>query len=130
MAFPASRAATRSTTRRKPAGCSGRRAPVFTGRESAWFIRSARASSRVEWACYAYAGTTAKRAAETLSVLAELKRMPTDDRREVNAKIGFKAHLLMDQESTDRARELLDDIYFLNRVVPVSGDERIDAVSC
>jgi predicted Zn-dependent peptidase len=83
--------------------------------------------------CYAYAGTTAKRAAETLRVLkAELKRLPTDvtDEEVERAKIGFKSHLLMDQESTgSRARELLDDAYFLNRIMPVQEViERINAV--
>lgn len=83
--------------------------------------------------CYAYAGTTAPRAAETLKVLkAELRRLPTDVTEEEveRAKIGFKSHLIMDQESTGaRAREMLDDIYFHNRLIGL--DEliaQIDAV--
>ena len=73
--------------------------------------------------CYAYAGTTAKRAAETLKVLKdELVRLPSDVTEEEveRAKIGFKSKLLMDQESTGaRARELLDDVYFQERVIPL-----------
>ena len=115
-------------------GMSGR---LFTEvREKRALVYSVGAQSsslRGAGVCYAYAGTTAKRAAETLSVLkAELIRMPTDVTEEEveRAKIGFKAHLLMDQESTgSRARELLDDVYFLNRIVPVAEViQRIDAV--
>ncbi len=115
-------------------GMSGR---LFTEvREKRALVYSVGAQSsslRGTGVCYAYAGTTAKRAAETLSVLkAELKRMPLDVTEEEveRAKIGFKSHLLMDQESTgSRARELLDDVYFLNRVVPVPEViQRIDAV--
>jgi predicted Zn-dependent peptidase len=91
-------------------------------------------SLRGSGAIYAYAGTTAPRAAETLSVIkTELQRLGEDVNAEEieRAKVGFKAHLLMDQESTgSRARELLDDIYFENRVIPVSEVTRqIDAVS-
>ena len=91
------------------------------------------ASLRGIGAVYVYAGTTAPRAAETLKVIQdELKRLGEDlNKEEVDrAKIGFKAHMLMDQESTGaRARELLDDIYFENRVVPVQEIvQRIDAV--
>ncbi len=115
-------------------GMSGR---LFTEvREKRALVYSVGAQSsslRGMGVCYAYAGTTAKRAAETLNVLkAELKRMPTDVTEDEveRAKIGFKAHLLMDQESTgSRARQLLDDVYFLNRIVPVTEViERIDAV--
>jgi predicted Zn-dependent peptidase len=81
--------------------------------------------------CYAYAGTTAPRAAETLQVLkTELRRLPEDLTQEEldRAKVGFKAHLLMDQESTGaRARELLEDVYYENRVVPVA--EVVDAIN-
>jgi predicted Zn-dependent peptidase len=91
-------------------------------------------SLRGTGAVYAYAGTTAPRAAETLSVLkAELLRLGQDATTEEveRAKIGFKAHMLMDQESTGaRARELLDDIYHDNRIVPVSEViTQIDAVT-
>ena len=115
-------------------GMSGR---LFTEvREKRALVYSVGAQSstlRGTGVCYAYAGTTAKRAAETLKVLrAELKRLPTDVTEEEveRAKIGFKAHLLMDQESTgSRARELLDDVYFQDRIVPVHEViERIDAV--
>jgi predicted Zn-dependent peptidase len=90
-------------------------------------------SLRGTGAIYAYAGTTAPRAKETLSVLkAELLRLGQDATTEEveRAKIGFKAHMLMDQESTGaRARELLDDIYHENRIVPVQEViEKIDAV--
>ncbi len=115
-------------------GMSGR---LFTEvREKRALVYSVGAQSsslRGAGVCYAYAGTTAKRAAETLKVLkAELKRLPTDVTEEEveRAKIGFKAHLLMDQESTgSRARELLDDVYFQNRIVPVNEViARINAV--
>ena len=115
-------------------GMSGR---LFTEvREKRALVYSVGAQSsslRGAGVCYAYAGTTAKRAAETLSVLkAELKRMPTDVTEEEveRAKIGFKSHLIMDQESTGaRARELLDDVYFHNRIIPVAEViQRIDAV--
>jgi predicted Zn-dependent peptidase len=78
-------------------------------------------SLRATGVCYAYAGTTAKRAQETLTVLkAELMRLPKDVTEEEveRARIGVKAHLLMDQESTGtRVRELLDDLYFQNRIL-------------
>src|SRR5262249_40369393 len=91
-------------------------------------------SLRGTGAVYAYAGTTAPRATEPLSVLkAELLRLGHDATTEEidRAKIGFKAHMLMDQESTGaRARELLDDIYHDNRIVPVSEViAKIDAVT-
>jgi predicted Zn-dependent peptidase len=91
-------------------------------------------SLRGSGAVYAYAGTTAPRAKETLTLLkAELQRLGQDVNTEEieRAKVGFKAHLLMDQESTgSRSRELLDDVYYENRVVPVAEVVRkIDAVT-
>ena len=90
-------------------------------------------SLRGTGAVYVYAGTTAPRAAETLQVIqTELKRLGNDlTQEEVDrARIGFKAHLLMDQDSTGtRARELLEDIYYENRPVSVAEIvKRIDAV--
>jgi predicted Zn-dependent peptidase len=74
-------------------------------------------------ATYAYAGTTAERAKETLKVLKEeLMRLGHDVTQEEvdRAKVGLKAHLLMDQESTpSRARELLDDIFLEGRIIPL-----------
>jgi predicted Zn-dependent peptidase len=91
-------------------------------------------SLRGAGAIYVYAGTTAPRAAETLTVLkAELARLGQDLTQEEleRAKIGLKAHMLMDQESTyHRSRELLDDVYLENRVVPVAEVvQKIDAVT-
>ena len=91
-------------------------------------------SLRGAGAVYAYAGTTAPRAQETLTVLkAELARLGRDlTQEEVDrARVGYKAHLLMDQESTGaRARELLDDLSFENRVIPVAEViEKINAVT-
>lgn len=77
---------------------------------------------------YAYAGTTAPRAKETLSVmLAEMKRLGQDLTQEEldRARVGVKASLLMDQESTGaRAREMLDSVFLEGRVVPLQ--ETID----
>lgn len=106
-------------------------------REKRALVYSVGASSvslRGAAATYAYAGTTAPRAAETLKVLKhELVRLGQDLTQEEcdRAKIGFKAHLLMDQESTgSRVRELLDDVYYEGRVVPVAEVvERIKTVS-
>jgi predicted Zn-dependent peptidase len=83
---------------------------------------------------YAYAGTTAPRAAETLQVLkAELQRLGQDATQDElqRAKAGLKARLLMDQESTHhRARELLHDIIYDNRIVPLDEVVRkVDAVT-
>ena len=105
-------------------GMSGRLFTEVREKRALVYSVGAQASSlRRTGICFAYAGTTAKRAAETLKVLrAELKRLPTDVTEEEveRAKIGFKSHLLMDQESTSsRARELLDDIYFHDRVIPI-----------
>lgn len=81
-------------------------------------------SFRTGGVIYAYAGTTALRAAETLKVLkAELANLPNGLTEEElsRARAGYKAHLLMDQESTgSRARQLLDDVYYENRIVPLS----------
>jgi len=115
-------------------GMSGRLFTEVREKRALVYSVGAQASSlRGLGVCYAYAGTTAKRATETLEVLrAELRRLPTDVTEEEveRAKIGFKAHLLMDQESTSvRARELLDDVYFQNRIVPVAEViEKIDTV--
>lgn len=115
-------------------GMSGR---LFTEvrekRALVYSVGAQAASLRGSGVCYAYAGTTAKRAHETLQVLkAELLRLPSDltDEEVERAKTGYKAHLLMDQESTgSRARQLLDDVYFNDRVVPVGEViEKIDAV--
>jgi predicted Zn-dependent peptidase len=105
-------------------GMSGR---LFTEvrekRALVYSVGAQAASLRGSGICYAYAGTTAPRAAETLQVMThELKRLGDDLTQEEieRAKVGFKAHMLMDQESTgSRARELLDDVYYENRVVPV-----------
>lgn len=91
-------------------------------------------SLRGSGAIYAYAGTTAPRAAETLVVLtAELSKLSENLTQEEieRAKTGLKAHLLMDQESTSsRARELLDDVYYENRIVPVTEIvQKINSVS-
>lgn len=91
-------------------------------------------SLRGSGAIYAFAGTTAPRAAETLQVLkAELVRLGLDATQEEmdRAKVGLKARMLMDQESTyHRAREMLDDVFLENRIVPVSEVvQRIDAVT-
>ena len=85
-------------------------------------------------AIYAYAGTTAPRAKETLQVLkAELARLGQDVTQEEidRARIGLKAHLLMDQESTSsRAREILDDVYYEGRIIPLSEVvDKINAVT-
>jgi len=90
-------------------------------------------SLRGSGAVYAYAGTTAPRAAETLQVLkAELARLGQDVTQEEieRAKVGLKARMLMDQESTyHRAREMLDDVFYEGRTVPVGEIVRkIDAV--
>ncbi|HYF49980.1 MAG TPA: pitrilysin family protein [Planctomycetota bacterium] len=80
---------------------------------------------------YAYAGTTAPRAKETLEVIrAELRRLGQDLTQEEldRARVGVKANLLMDQESTAaRARELLDSVFFEDRVV--SLQESIDRLN-
>lgn len=91
-------------------------------------------SLRRAGASYVYAGTTAPRAAETLKVtLAELTRLGQDvTAEELNrAKVGLKAHLLLDQESTyHRAREMLEDIFHKERIVPVEEIvQKIDAVT-
>ncbi len=91
-------------------------------------------SLRGSGALFAYAGTTAPRAAETLQVMkAELLRLGGDVTQEEidRARTGLKAHLLMDQESTSsRVRELLEDVYYENRIVSVAEAVRkIDAVS-
>lgn len=85
-------------------------------------------------AVYAYAGTTAPRARETLQVLkAELARLGQDVTQEEieRAKVGLKARSLMDQESTYyRARELLDDVFYEDRVVPITElVEHVNAVT-
>lgn len=106
-------------------GMSGR---LFTEirekRALVYSVGAQAASLRGAGAIYAYAGTTAPRAKETLTLLKqELARLGTDVNTEEieRAKVGFKAHLLMDQESTSsRSRELLDDVYYENRVVPVA----------
>jgi predicted Zn-dependent peptidase len=82
----------------------------------------------------AYAGTTTPRAKETLSVMKnEFARLGNDCTQEEvdRARVGLKAHLLMDQESTgSRARGLLDDVFYENRVVPLQEViQRIDAVT-
>jgi predicted Zn-dependent peptidase len=82
----------------------------------------------------AYAGTTAARAAETLKVLKdELVRVGQDVTEEEleRAKIGVKSRLLMDQESTyHRSRELLDDLYYEGRIVPLDEVvQKINAVT-
>ncbi len=105
-------------------GMSGR---LFTEvrekRALVYSVGAQAASLRNAGVIYAYAGTTAPRAAETLAVLkAELRRLGDDVTTEEieRAKVGLKAHMLMDQESTGaRARELLDDIYFDDRIVPM-----------
>jgi predicted Zn-dependent peptidase len=91
-------------------------------------------SLRGAGAVYAYAGTTAPRAAETLQVLkAELARLGQDVTQEEidRAKVGQKSRMLMDQESTyHRAREMLDDVFYEGRVVPASEIvQKIDAVT-
>ncbi|MGD0090606.1 MAG: pitrilysin family protein [Planctomycetota bacterium] len=91
-------------------------------------------SLRHSGAIYAFAGTTAPRAAETLQVLkAELARLGQDATQEETdrAKVGLKARLLMDQESTyQRSKEMLDDIFLEDRIVPVGETvQRIDAVT-
>jgi predicted Zn-dependent peptidase len=83
---------------------------------------------------FVYAGTTTPRAAETLAVLkTELARLGKDLTAEEveRAKIGLKAHMLMDQESTGvRARELLDDVFYEGRIVPIAEVvEQINAVT-
>ena len=83
---------------------------------------------------YAYAGTTTPRAAETLKVIKdELARLGDDVTTEEieRAKVGLKAHLLMDQESTySRAREMVDDVFFEGRIIPLSEViGRINAVT-
>jgi len=82
----------------------------------------------------AYAGTTTPRAKETLQVIkGELARLGNDvTQEEINrARVGVKAHMLMDQESTGaRARELLDDIFYDNRIVPLQEIiDKVDAVT-
>jgi predicted Zn-dependent peptidase len=71
----------------------------------------------------AYAGTTTPRAKETLQVMKnEFARLGEDcsDEEVQRARIGVKAHMLMDQESTGaRARELLDDVFYEDRIVPL-----------
>lgn len=83
---------------------------------------------------YAYAGTTTPRAAETLKVIKdELARLGDDVTSEEieRAKVGLKAHMLMDQESTySRAREMVDDVFFEGRIIPLSEViGRINAVT-
>ncbi|HYG78164.1 MAG TPA: pitrilysin family protein [Planctomycetota bacterium] len=81
-------------------------------------------SLRGAGAVYVFAGTTTPRAAETLKVIkTELARLGDDvTQAEIErAKIALKAHLLMDQESTNhRAREMVDDVFFENRIVPLA----------
>jgi len=73
---------------------------------------------------YAYAGTTTPRAKETLDVIKnELARLGDGVTHEEieRAKVGLKAHMLMDQESTySRAREMVDDVFFEGRIIPLS----------
>ncbi|MCY3019919.1 MAG: pitrilysin family protein [Planctomycetota bacterium] len=116
-------------------GMSGR---LFTEvREKRGLVYSVGAqtiSLRGSGVVYVYAGTTTPRAAETLQVLkAELARLGQDATQEEleRAKIGLKAHLLMDQESTShRARQLLDDVYYESRAVPVAEIvQKINAVT-
>jgi len=91
-------------------------------------------SLRGAGAVFVYAGTTTPRAAETLKVIkTELGRLGGDvTQEEINrAKVGLKAHMLMDQESTySRAREMADDVFFENRIVPLAEViERINRVT-
>ncbi|HEY3324889.1 MAG TPA: pitrilysin family protein [Planctomycetota bacterium] len=104
-----------------------KRALVYT-------VGSQAVSLRGAGAMYVYAGTTAPRAAETLKVIKdELARLGQDiTQQEIDrAKVGVKAHMLMDQESTySRARELVDDVFFEGRIVPLPEVvARIDKVT-
>jgi predicted Zn-dependent peptidase len=91
-------------------------------------------SLRHQGAIYAFAGTTTPRAKETLTVMKnELARLGDDVTQEEidRAKVGLKAHLLMDQESTySRAREMVDDVFFESRIIPLAEViGRIDKVT-
>ncbi|MFH0939386.1 MAG: pitrilysin family protein [Planctomycetota bacterium] len=90
----------------------------------AYSVGASAVSLRGSGAILAYAGTTTSRAAETLNVLKnELINLPNGLTTEEveRVKTNFKAHILMDQESTSvRARELLEDVFFENRSVPLN----------
>jgi predicted Zn-dependent peptidase len=116
-------------------GMSGR---LFTEvREKRALVYSVGANTialRRRGAVCAYAGTTAPRAKETLEVMrAEFVRLGQDCTAEEleRARTGVKAHLLMDQESTgSRARGLLDDLFFHDRIVPLEElIAQLDAVT-
>jgi predicted Zn-dependent peptidase len=116
-------------------GMSGR---LFTEvREKRALVYSVGAQSismRKSGCVCAYAGTTTPRAKETLDVMkGEFARLGNDcTQEELNrARTGVKAHMLMDQESTGaRARELLDDIFYDNRIVALSEIiQKVDAVT-
>jgi len=116
-------------------GMSGRLFTEVREKRALVYSVGAQASSlRGSGVIYAYAGTTAARAAETVAVLkTELKRLGDDVTQEEiqRARVGVKAHMLMDQESTGaRSRELLDDVYFEDRVVPMAEVvAKLDAVT-